>query len=44
MNIFNNKRDKKSTLFIVGDCVDEPPLDSNDDETGPSVEETFDTG
>jgi len=26
-----------------GDCVDEPPLDSNDDETGPSVEETFDT-
>ena len=31
-------------ITFLGDCVDEPPLDSNDDETGPSVEETFDTG
>jgi len=26
-----------------GDCVDEPALDSNDDDDGPNAEETFDT-
>jgi len=29
---------------FLADCVDEPALDSNDDDRTPSAEETFDTG